>query len=113
MIMISDYEHFGASFFTFLVAMMFVFFDNTSAATKISVGIVVAVLCVTMALLLYFDVDVASYVEVFTLPLVLFQMAFESCVAWLKPHKSEPEEERGQEERVEMEERATITTSNV
>ena len=40
---------------TFLMALLFVFFEDTSLATKLSMGIVVAFLGVTVLLLLYLE----------------------------------------------------------
>lgn len=56
---------------TFLAAMMFVFFDNTDAPTKISISVVLAVLGVMIVLLLYLErgnnvSGETSYIRLFT-----------------------------------------------
>ncbi|KIP12134.1 hypothetical protein PHLGIDRAFT_113920 [Phlebiopsis gigantea 11061_1 CR5-6] len=92
------------SMLTFLAAMMFVFFDDTSAATRISVGVVLAVLGVMIALLLYLERESTisgegSYIRLFN----FFRETLKSWGARLKPQKSESLEKEV-EEKVENDE---------
>ena len=90
---------------TFLAAMMFVFFDDTSTATRISVGVVLAILGVMIALLLYLERESTisgegSYIRLFT----FFRDTLKSWGARLKPSKPEQSEKEEEEKVVEREE---------
>lgn len=69
---------------TFLAAILFVFFDDTSIATRISVGIVTVILAVTLFLLLFLDTQSSedvSYTSAYMRMLTFFRDLLTSWTA--------------------------------